>query len=618
MVKRYLTVTSLSETLSLLHTEFSCIPSRESVPLIQSVGRVTAEPIFARYSVPEVHLAAMDGIAVRSTETQGASEQHPVTLEQAVRVNTGNVVPPEYDAVIMIEEVHAQDERFTIRKAVPPWQYIRPAGEDIGESEMALPSYHLIRPSDLGALAAYGITEVPVLTVRIGLIPTGSELVSHGDHPSPGQVVESNTVMAEAMLGSLGARCTRYPMVKDDPAQITKMLQRAVLENDLVIISAGSSAGTKDYTADVIAGLGKVLIHGVAIKPGKPAIIGRIDKKPIIGMPGYPLSALTVLREIVLPLVHRFGLPAVSFGTVDARFTASVSKDMGSDEFILCSLGLVGTSWVLSPLSRGAGVQMSAVRSNAYLKIPAGVEGCERGKTVVATLTVSRTAAERALLITGSHDPLMDYLADLLMQKEVDLHSTHVGSMGGILALKTNECHAAPMHLLAENGDYNIPYLRKYLPGEEVVLICVADRQQGIVSKDGIGFDDLPGLMFVNRQRGSGTRMLLDYQLKQKGINPSKIRGYEREVTTHLAVALAVKSGEADAGMCVYSAAKALGLRFIPVASERYEIAIRRKHLDDPRVSELCDTLVSPEFREILDRLGGYDTKETGVRRSLP
>ena len=594
------------------------MPVQEKVPLIRSVGRMTAEPIFARYSVPEVHLAAMDGIAVRSKDTQGAGEQHPVNLVRALRVNTGNVVPPEYDAVIMIEDVHVTGEGFTIRKAAPPWQHVRPAGEDIGESEMALPSHHLIRPSDLGALAAYGITEVPVLTVRIGLIPTGSELVPHGFHPAPGQVVESNTIMAEAMLGSLGAHCTRYPMVKDDPALIRKTLQQAVLENDLVIISAGSSAGTKDYTADVIAGLGEVLVHGVAIKPGKPAIIGRIDKKPVIGMPGYPLSALTVLREIVLPLVHEFGLPAVSFGTIDARFTVSVSKDIGSDEFILCSLGRVGTSWVLTPLSRGAGVQMSAVRSNAYLKIPAGVEGFERGKLVPATLTVSAENANRALLVTGSHDPVVDYLADLLQHKDVELHSTHTGSMGGILALKANECHAAPVHLLAENGDYNIPYLKKYLPGEEIVLICVAERQQGIVSKNGISFDDLPRHTFVNRQRGSGTRMLLDHQLRQNGIEPSKILGYEREVTTHLAVALAVKSGEAEAGMCVYSAAKALGLEFRPVASERYEIAIRREHIDDPRVSALCSILISPEFREILGRLGGYDTTETGVRRSLP
>jgi putative molybdopterin biosynthesis protein len=261
---------------------------------------------------------------------------------------------------------------------------------------------------------------------------------------------------------------------------------------------------------------------------------------------------------------------------------------------------------------------MSAVRSNAYLKIPAGVEGYEAGTRVTAGLTVSQADAERALLITGSHDPLVDYLADLLSQKEVELHSTHVGSMGGILALKKNECHAAPMHLLADDGDYNIPYLKKYLPEEDIVLICVTERQQGIVSKDGIGFDALSSHTFVNRQRGSGTRMLLDHLLRKDLIDPLKIRGYEREVTTHLAVALAVKSGEADAGMCVYSAAKALGLRFIPVASERYEIAIRREHLEDPRVSELCDTLGSPAFKEILNRLGGYDTRETGVRRELP
>ena len=618
MVKRYLSVTSLHETLALLRTGFTCTPSRERVPLLKSVGRVTAEPIFARYSVPEVHLAAMDGIAVVSRETRGASEQHPVTLQQVARVNTGNVVPPEYDAVIMIEDVHIDGGQFTIRKAAPAWQHIRPAGEDIGESEMALPSGHQIRPHDTGALAAYGITDVPVLMVRIGLIPTGSELVSHGTRPAPGQVVESNTLMAEAMLGALGATCTRYPMVKDDPVHIKKMVQHAVLENDVVIISAGSSAGTKDYTADVVTELGEVLIHGVAIKPGKPAIIGRIEKKPVIGMPGYPLSALTVLREIVTPLVHAFGLPISSFGTVDARLTVSVSKDIGSDEFILCSLGLVGDRWVLTPLSRGAGVQMSAVRSNANLKIPAGVEGYEAGTLVTAGLTVSRAEAEQALLITGSHDPLIDYLADLLQQKEVGLHSTHVGSMGGIFSLKKNECHAAPMHMLAENGDYNIPYLEKYLPEEEISLVCIADRQQGIVSKTGIDFEDMTRHSFINRQRGSGTRMLLDHELIIRGMTHEALQGYEREVTTHLAVALAVKSGEVEAGMCVYSAAKALGLRFIPVASERYEIAIRSEHLDDPRVSQLCDTIVSPAFKEILKNLGGYDTTETGVRRELP
>ncbi len=606
MVKRYLTVTSLADATRLFDTAFSCTPSRDRVPLIDAVGRVTAEPIFARYSVPEVHLAAMDGIAVVSSETGDASEQHPVTLGNAVRVNTGNVVPQEYDAVIMIEDVHITGEQYMIRKAVPPWQHVRPAGEDIGESEMALPSCHRIRPHEIGALAAYGITDVSVLSVKIGLIPTGSELVPHGTHPAPGQVVESNTVMAEAVLRGLGASCTRYPMVKDDPAIIRSAIEKAVRENDVVVISAGSSAGTRDYTAEVIADLGQVLVHGVAIKPGKPVIIGKVSDKPVIGMPGYPLSALTVLREIITPLIRRFGLRVPADEYIEARLTSTIHKDVGSDEFVLCSIGRIGDRWVISPQSRGAGVQMSAVRANAFLKVPSGIEGFEAGEQVTGTLTVPRADAVRALLITGSHDPVIDYLTDLLQKKETEIHSTHVGSMGGILALKKNECHAAPMHLLADNGDYNVPFLEKYLPGEGVVLLCVAERQQGIVSKDGLSFEDIPNHRFINRQRGSGTRMLLDHELRKRAIDPATIPGYDREVTTHLAVALAVKSGEAEAGMCVFSAAKALGLEFVPVASERYELAIRREHLDDPRVAALCATISSPAFKAILDRLGGY------------
>lgn len=618
MVKRYLTVKALDEVLGLFGTAFDCVPSHERVPLLESVGRVTAEPIFARYSVPEVHLAAMDGIAVISSETTGASEQNPVTLDHAVRVNTGNIVPLPFDSVIMIEDVYIGKERFTIRKAAPPWQHIRPAGEDIAESEMALPSRHCIRPAETGALAAYGITDVPVLAVRVGLIPTGSELVPHGAHPAPGQVVESNTVMAEAMIRVTGASCTRYPVVSDEPSLIRAALETAAAENEVVIISAGSSAGTKDYTADVIAELGEVLIHGVAIKPGKPVIIGRINKKPVIGMPGYPLSALTVLREIVLPLLRKYGLPVPVPVTISAQLTTSVHKEAGSDEFVLCSTGRVGDRFVISPQSRGAGVQMSAVRANAYLKIPAGSEGCAAGSRVEGRLTVPPENAEKTLLITGSHDPVIDYLIDMLQQRDVEVHSTHVGSTGGILALKKNECHAAPVHLIAEDGSYNVPFLRKYLPGTELELICVAERQQGIVSRDGVGFDELENRLFINRQRGSGTRMLLDHELTLRGIDPASILGYDREATTHLAVALAVKSGEADAGMCVYSAAKILGLKFVPVASERYELAIRREHTGDPRVSALVDVIGSAEFRAVLDRMGGYDARETGTRRKLP
>ena len=615
MVKRYLKVTSLADAIRVLETGFTCTPARSRIPITESVGRVTAEPIFAKYSVPEVHLAAMDGIAVVSEETADASEQRPVTLRDAVRVNTGNVVPPEYDAVVMIEDVHVDGERYTIRKSVAPWQHVRPAGEDIAESEMILPSCHKVRSHEVGALATYGIEDLEVLSIKAGLIPTGSELVPFGTHPLPGQVVESNTVMAEAMLRQMGVTCQRYPPVVDDPALIRQTLHKAVEENEFVIVSAGSSAGTRDYTADIIADLGEVLVHGVAIKPGKPVILGRISGKPIIGMPGYPLSALTVLRELVPALIRRFGLPVAEPETIKASLTTSIHKEIGSDEFVLCSLGKVGDRWVSSPQSRGAGVQMSAVRANAYVRVPAGGEGWEAGEVVPGILTVSRSDASKALLVTGSHDPVIDELTNLLQQNSVEIHSTHVGSMGGILALKRDECHAAPVHLLAGDGEYNVPYLKKYIPGEEMLLLCVAERQQGIVSKSGLTLDEIPGHTFINRQKGSGTRMLLDYELKRRGISSGSIPGYDYEATTHIAVALAVKSGEADAGMCVYSAAKALGLSFVPVASERYELAIRSRHLKDPRVMALCDAISSSPFKEILRRMGGYDTKETGVQR---
>lgn len=618
MVKRYLDIKPLSEVQEIISRAFPFIPSVERVPLEHCRGRVTASPVIARYSVPEIHLAAMDGIAVKSDDTKGADVQHPVTLTQAIRVNTGNIVPPEYDAVIMIEDVWTENDHYVIRKAVPPWQHIRPAGEDIGESEMVLPSRHRIRPHETGALAAYGIEQVDVLSVKVGIIPTGSELVDYHTRPAPGQIVESNTLMASAILTEAGAQCTRYQILKDEPELIRKTITKALAENDMVIISAGSSAGTRDYTADVIAELGEVLVHGIAIKPGKPAIIGRVGDKPVIGMPGYPLSALTLLREIIVPMLGRYGMNHQVPETLKGQLTTTLHKDIGTEEFVLCAAGNIGNRWVFSPLSRGASVQMSAVRANAFIRIPPGVEGLEKGEPVTATLMVPQEEASQALLVTGSHDPVLDYLGDFLKHKNIDLHSNNVGSMGGIISLKNNECHAAPMHLLANDGSYNIPYLEKHMPGEKIVLICVAERQQGVISRDGLGFDDLVNHTYVNRQKGAGTRLLLDFELRQRAINPQDIRGYDREVTTHLAVALAVKSGEADAGMGVFSAAKALNLCFVPVATERYELAIRTSLMEDPKIHSLVETIESPEFKATLEQLGGYDTKETGVRRTLP
>lgn len=611
---------SLREVHELIRLEFPQRQIREIVALEQSVGRITAEPLFASYSVPEVHLAAMDGIAVRSDDTWGAGEQTPVTLRDFSRVNTGNIIPAGYDAVIMIEDIRISGDSAVIRKAASPWQHVRPAGEDIAESEMIIPSGHRIRPHDVGALAAYGITGVPVLTVSIGIIPTGTELVPPGIRPLPGQVVESNTVMAEAWLSSLGAKCSRPPPVPDEPDQIRTAIRHAADENDVVIVSAGSSAGTRDYTAQVISELGEVIVHGVGIKPGKPAIIGRIGSVPVIGMPGYPLSALTVLREIIVPLLSRFGITTTPDpDTLTAELAATLHSETGTVEFVLLSIGRIQDRWVAVPLSRGSGVQMSGVRANAFLRIPEDLEGYESGQTVPVELLVPRSQAAAALLVTGSHDPSLDHLAELVRIQGVSLHSSHTGSMGGLLALKRRSCHAAPMHLLSpDDGDYNIPYLQKYLPGEEITLLCIAEREQGIVSFGRLSLAELPGHSFVNRQKGSGTRLLLDSRLRELGIQPDRIPGYDRELTTHIGVALAVKTGEAEAGMCVFSAARALGLPFVPVGTERYELAFRTGDGEDPRIRALETAITSPEFREILSRLGGYTTRETGVRRQVP
>jgi len=618
VVTRYLHLTSLEEARSILRSTFKGAVRTERVTLDDAVYRVTAQPVFSAFSVPEYPLAAMDGIAVRSSETVGASEQAPLELPSAARVNTGNPLPTGYDAVIMIEDVWEKGGRYLIRAPVSPWHHVRPSGEDIGESEMILPSFHQVRPHEVAALSAYGITDLTVRTLSVGLIPTGSELVPAGTRPSKGQVVESNTLLAMAFLKSLGIQCTRYPIVPDEPGEIRKALTAAVSAHDLVIVSAGSSAGTKDYTSTLIAESGEVLVHGVAIKPGKPVIIGTIHNKPVIGLPGYPLSALTILRELVLPFLAELGFPSPSYTPLSVDLTTSLHSEIGIDEFVLLSVGKIGDRWVATPQPRGAGVQMSAVRANAYLQIPAQKEGFERGERVAAKLLVSRAQGEHALLVTGSHDPALDYLADLLQGSGVELHSTHVGSMGGLLALKRGECHAAPMHLLAPDGSYNTHYLETYLPTEELILLCIAEREQGIISRQGVGLEDLPTHPFVNRQKGSGTRILLDMLLKKRGIDPVTIPGYKREVTTHLAAALAVKTGEADAAMGVFSAAKALNLQFRPLARERYELVIRNDQRDDERIVHLFDCVESERFRDILRSLGGYGVTETGMTRILP
>ncbi|MGD0079640.1 MAG: molybdopterin biosynthesis protein [Methanoregula sp.] len=618
MVKRYLSLCSLEQALSLMKSSFQAPQCTEIVSLTRSTGRVVAAPVYAKYSVPEVNISAMDGIAVRSRDTVGATDREPVTLEVFARVNTGNIVPPEFDAVIMIEDTWEVGDRFQIRKSAAPWQHVRPAGEDIREGRLVLPKGHVIRAFDIGALATYGITHIEARAVNIGIIPTGSELVPLGVRPGPGQVVESNTIMAQVFLGAIGAKCTRFPIVSDDPDLIAESLLAAAKENDLVIISAGSSAGTRDFTADVISSLGELLFHGVAVKPGKPVLLGKIQGKPVLGLPGYPLAAQTALREFAAPLLESWGFPPSPKYPVRVRLAQALTSDLGFDEFVPVFVGRIGTTLWGTPFVRGPVVQMATVKANGYTHIPAPVEGYETGHELDVLLTTDPGSVDRTLFFPGSIDPALEELAAIAHDEGLFIHASNVGNDGGFFALRRHACHAAPVSLpiaspLFSTGD---PFMQ-HRPSRDLAFVHIAKIEQGIASRDGIAFDDLPGVRFINTRKDSSSRQVFDALLRMRDIPAARINGYLQEVYGPQAVATAIRNGFADAGMCTSGIAGKYGLRFVPLAYENYELAVQQEMLEDPRICTIIGLIRSPSYQAVLKRIGGYDVSHAGIIRGM-
>ncbi|HWQ63988.1 MAG TPA: substrate-binding domain-containing protein, partial [Methanospirillum sp.] len=336
----------------------------------------------------------------------------------------------------------------------------------------------------------------------------------------------------------------------------------------------------------------------------------------VVGMPGYPVAFYTILREFIQPILEWYGFCFPIPDQISAYLTRSIKSSPGLDEYILATAGKVRNKWVATPLSRQSGVQMNLVRSNAYLKIPADQEELKKGSRVNTTLQVQKGIAEQVILITGSHDLAIDYIADIAREKRIIIASSHVGSMDGLLTLKDGNCHLAPMHLLADDNEYNIPFLKQYFPNKDLVLICVAERIQGIVSREVLDFEAITTHRFINRQKGSGTRILLDRLLAEKKIHPEDITGYDQEVSSHYEVCLAVQSGDADIGLTTYGAALTFGLPFIPIGVERYELVTTKDLFEeDSRIRAIVDILNSNEFKQVLTHLGGYEMDLTGMIR---
>ncbi|HWR58877.1 MAG TPA: molybdopterin biosynthesis protein, partial [Thermodesulfovibrionales bacterium] len=618
----------------------------ERIKVIDSLGRTSAEAVAARISSPFYHSAAMDGYAVRFAETFGASERKPLRLrvdEQAFYVNTGDPMPEGLDAVVMIEDVNlvriqnTEDRRqkigeenpkaeyIEIIEAATPWQHVRTIGEDIVATELIIPENQRIRPVDIGALLAGGHTEIMVRKRPVvAIIPTGDEIVEPGSELKRGSIIEYNSRVLGGLVSEWGGEPLRFPIIPDNPARIQDAIARACDSADVVIVNAGSSAGSEDFTASAVAELGRVVIHGVGIKPGKPVVLGLAKGKPVLGIPGYPVSAFITFHLFARPLIHMLqGLEVGQPERIRARLSRQIASSPGQEEFVRVKVGAVGERIIATPMSRGAGVIMSLVRADGILRIPSRSEGIGAGSEVEVELLRPKDEITDTIVCIGSHDNALDILSNIVKKRHprLSLSSAHVGSMGGLMALKKGEAHVAGTHLLdEETGLYNIPFIRKLLPDKSIVLINLVYREQGLVVKKGNpknirGFGDLAreDVVFLNRQPGSGTRLLTDKHLKEMDIDTSVIKGYEREEYTHMGVASAVLTGMADTGLAILAAARALDLEFVPVAKERYDLAIPKDFLGFGMIKALLEIIRNDEeFKETVHRLGGYDMTDMG------
>lgn len=616
----YIANLPVEEAISLYQNALPSNRKVEVIPVEDSLFRINVSAVFAEISSPHYHGAAMDGIAVTAIDTYGASEKTPKYLiegEHFEYINTGSPIPPNRDSVIMIEDIdQVEPGKIQIIAPAYPWQHIRHVGEDIVQGEMIIPSHHYIRAMDMGALLCGGVKEVKVYAKpKVGILPTGSEIVQKMNELTYGKIIDSNSRVFKGLVLEAGGLPKIYSPAKDERKILKDAILKGVEENDLLIINAGSSAGSKDFTVDIIRELGTVIVHGVALKPGKPTILGMINGKGVIGIPGYPVSAYFVFEAFAKPIIERYLRKKKQNNKIEAFLSQRVVSSFKHQELVRVTIGEVNNRRIATPLNRGAGATMSLVRADGVLCIPRMLEGIEAGQKVEITLIKPMEEILKRLVLIGSHDLIIDLIADTM-----PLASSHVGSLGGIMSMKRGECHIAPIHLLDEaTGEYNASYIKRCYPLGSMAIIKGVKRLQGLMVQKGNpksiqGFSDLirEEVQYINRQRGAGTRQLLDYELKRTQLDISKISGYNREMTTHMAVAITIQSGGADTGLGIYSAASSIGLDFIPVGYEEYDFLVPISYLEDDRIRNFIKILQSESFKKRLSEIGGYELQNPG------
>ncbi len=621
----YLKSVNEEEALSVLDNLFSehYETQSEVISVYNSIGRVPFKSLYANVSSPSYNASAMDGIATKSKLTYEASETNPITLYniQYIEVNTGNVVPLEYDTVIMIEDVEFLDESIKIIKSHALFENIRPIGEDIVKGELVVPKYQKITPIIIGALLSSGITKIEVIKQpKICIIPTGDEIVKSSEDIKDGDIIDSNSYFMKNELELLGAEVKILPPQIDDYDTLTKVITKSTELYDFIIIGAGSSAGSKDFTYQVIKNNGTLYVHGISIKPGKPSIIGEINNKIIIGIPGYPVSTYISFHLLVDHLMNLFTKQRnTKKQTIKAKLSRRVYSSLKNKEYIRVQLGNVNNETIASPLKRGAGIQMSLLKSDGFLIVDRNIEGYERNQMVDITLPVREPNTTQTLVAIGSHDIILDVINDCMHDDGFKLASSHVGSFGGVLAIKNKESHISPIHILSKNNTYNKHIISEYLD-KDYHLIEGIKRRQGLFVKVGNpcnirGISSLKGdVTFVNRQKGSGTRILLDQLLLKTSVKAENIKGYDYELSTHTQVAAAVLSDRYDTGLGIESVAKRYNLEFIELAMESYDFLIHKDTMKLESYKAFIKVIKSDDFRNKINTYEGYLLEHPGKK----
>ncbi len=606
----------------------------ESIAPAEALGRTTAATVFAAQCNPHYCASAMDGFAVVAADTVGATESTPkrlIVAEQARPINTGEPLPQGFDAVVMVEDVYRPTEgEIEIQASAAPWQHVRLLGEDVVATDLVVTASRRLAPPQIAAMIASQVDSVLVVPVpRVTLLPTGTEVVRPGgEQLAAGQVIDYDTPLLAGMVIEWGGLPVVAEPVPDDPKLLRAALLEAVATSDLVAVIAGSSAGTADHVPNLIEQLGELLVHGVQISPGKPTAIGVIEGTPVLGVPGYSVAAWTAFDRFAKPIVHRIlGMPTPTRSRVRASFRRKVPSRSGMLELLRVRLGEVAGDLVAVPLTRGAGAINSLAQADGLAIIDELAEGVNPGEPIDIELFVEPETLRQTVLAVGSHDIALDLLAQELVGNRGHhrLASTHVGSMGGLRAIAQGEGHLAGVHLLdPDDGSYNVNYVKKLLPHVSLRLVNLVHREVGLMVLPGnpkgiSSIEDLTraDIQMINRQRGAGTRVLLDHLLRSASIQPAGIEGYPREVTTHTMVAAAVFGGAADVGLGIRAAAVALGLDFIPLTMERYDLVIPTLQVEHPGVAEILEILSgesarSRRFRERVTALGGYSFEDTG------